>query len=534
MAGARLVRLGSPGKDFLFLGSDFYLRKFDAQANKLKELDIGAASPWGLNATRDGRFAVAASEDGTICWYRQDDLREVVALFVQPEKRRWILWTPEGYYLASRGAEGLIGWQVNRGWSKGADFFPAKKFRKQFYRPDIVRLAFQLADAEKAAETANRQAGLQPAPRITRSTLPPVLNIVDPLTGATFSERTVRFTYEVRSPSGDPVTEVRALIDGEVPRDAKGFVPEANQVWLPDQPVSGTLELTLPAKDATVTLIAESAKGSSEYKTVSLTWTGAKAPPPTTLPVLKAVIAGINGYKLPSLRLQWAVQDAKELREVLDKEKGRTYSRVEVEIMPDATREWLKEKMGWLRDAPTNEPAAGTIRMLFLSGHGTESRGLFYFLAADADVGHIEATAISDAELTGWIKRLPGKKVIFLDACRSANGLDLPVGLDFPDYTRFSNNVNSEFEDDSTIVYASSGRKQISYESPEWRHGAFTKVLLEGLKGAADPYGVGEIRTGELASFLEAKVPILTKGRQTPAWFHSGLLPSFALAKKGL
>ena len=42
--------------------------------------------------------------------------------------KRWVLWTPEGYYDASPGAEDLIGWHVNLGLDRDADFVPAIRF----------------------------------------------------------------------------------------------------------------------------------------------------------------------------------------------------------------------------------------------------------------------------------------------------------------------------------------------------------------------------------------------------------------------
>jgi WD40 repeat protein len=519
----------SPNKDSFFLGSDFALRKYDAAAKGILGIDPGAASPWGLNASQDGRYIVAASEDGTVRWYRQDNLKEVVALFVQPHDGRWILWTPQGYYLASRGGEELIGWQVNRGWDKGADFFPATKFRNRFYRPDIVRAAFQLADAEKAGGLANRKAGAKPVPQDIRRALPPVLTIVEPITEGSFESKDFRLTYEVRSPTGEPVSGVRVLLDGEVPGGSKGFIPVANAAWSPDKTIRRSIDLSLPQRDVTVTLFADSENGSSEKKSIRLHWAAPKVPVPSSLPVLKAVIAGINSYKAQSLSLKWAVQDARDLDETFRKEEGRTYSRVETRILPDATRASLARELGWLRQDPLNVPESGVIRILYLSGHGTDSNQRFYFLTSDADISDIEATAISDSDITGWVRNTTGKKIIFLDACRSANGLALPGGLAFPDYNKLSNDVRSVHE--GTIVYASSGRNELSYESPDWGHGAFTKVLLEGLKGGADPYKTGEIETDALALHLKVNVGKLTAGKQIPIWSHSDLSPPFALAK---
>ena len=189
----------------------------------------------------------------------------------------------------------------------------------------------------------------------------------------------------------------------------------------------------------------------------------------------------------------------------------------------------MQRAIAWLRQPAENEPPAGTIRILYLSGHGTDANRRFYFLTSDTDIGDIEATAISDSDITGWMRNVPGKKVIFLDACRSASGLDLPAGLAFPDYNKLSNDVRSE--DEGAVVYASSRRSELSYEGQEWKHGAFTKVLLDGLRGDADLFQTGEIQTSGLGLLLEVKVKQLTEGKQTPIWFPSQLSPSFTLAR---
>ena len=64
-----------------------------------------------LRAT--GRSPLVAARDG----------EQLLALFVHPDGKRWILWTPQGYYDASAGAEDLIGWQVNHGLDQAPDFF---------------------------------------------------------------------------------------------------------------------------------------------------------------------------------------------------------------------------------------------------------------------------------------------------------------------------------------------------------------------------------------------------------------------------
>ena len=69
---------------------------------------------------------------------------ELLALFVHAKDRRYIAWTPKGYYAASPGAEDLIGWHVNRGFDAAPDFYPASTFASAFCRPDIVKAALDV------------------------------------------------------------------------------------------------------------------------------------------------------------------------------------------------------------------------------------------------------------------------------------------------------------------------------------------------------------------------------------------------------
>ena len=106
------------------LGTEFSLRAFDTQGQEQWEKP-GPDAAWGVNVTGDGRLVLAAYGDGTIRWHRMSDGQELLALFVDKDDLRWVVWTPSGYYMASPGGEDLIGWHVNRGWDQAADFFPA-------------------------------------------------------------------------------------------------------------------------------------------------------------------------------------------------------------------------------------------------------------------------------------------------------------------------------------------------------------------------------------------------------------------------
>ena len=94
----------------------------------------GACSPPTATAPSAGIVSVTA--------------QELLALFVHAKDRRWVAWTPKGYYTASTGGEEMIGWHVNRGWNEAADYFPAAQFRDQFNRPDIVQRVLATLDED--------------------------------------------------------------------------------------------------------------------------------------------------------------------------------------------------------------------------------------------------------------------------------------------------------------------------------------------------------------------------------------------------
>ena len=149
-----------PRGDRFVLGTDWYLRVFDGTGKPLwpKEVAVPGAA-WAVNIPRDHQLVVAALDDGTLRWYRLQDGAEVLALFIHPDGRRWITWTPQGYYDASAGGDELIGWHVNNGWDRAPDFFSVARFRDRFYRPDVIARVLDTLDTNEALRLADIQSG---------------------------------------------------------------------------------------------------------------------------------------------------------------------------------------------------------------------------------------------------------------------------------------------------------------------------------------------------------------------------------------
>jgi WD40 repeat protein len=367
-----------------FLGADFSLRAFDKDLKPLWGRAVPGAV-WGVNLAQEGKLVVAAYDDGTIRWHRASDGAELLALFVHAKDRRWVAWTPKGYYTASAGGESLIGWHVNRGWEQAADFFAASQFRNTFYRPDVVQNVLIFLDEDKAVALANEAAKLASTEVDVRSHLPPVVTILSPTEGASFASSDLTLEYAVRSPSGLPVDSVRALIDGRPAEGAenKGFVAVRAAETKSSMHLIG-----LPARNVKVSLIAEAGDLTSLPVSVGLVWKGAPALMEEDLKKGKmyALLVGVGRYKDSQIKqLKWAAQDARDMNTLLERQRGKLYRDVEVRLLTeeDATRDAVIDGLEWLKRSTLK----GDVAILFMSGHGaTDERANYYFVPHDAEL----------------------------------------------------------------------------------------------------------------------------------------------------
>ena len=176
---------------------------------------------------------MAGYGDGTIRWYRITDGQELLALFqrraqANRDEMHWVVWRPSGYYDASPGAEDLIGWHVNDGPDEAADFFPVAQFRDTYYRPDVIARILQTRDEARALELANQESGRKRQEADVAQQLPPVVEIISPSEGSEFSAGQVIIRYRIRTPSGEPVKDVKTLLDGRPTGARELFEETAN------------------------------------------------------------------------------------------------------------------------------------------------------------------------------------------------------------------------------------------------------------------------------------------------------------------
>jgi Caspase domain len=160
-----------PALDRFVLGGSWSLRAFDYWGTQLWMHPV-PGQLGTVTITGDGRLVVVAYGDGTIRWHRVSDGVELLAFMPLLDRTNWVAWTPEGFYAATAGAQGVLRWHVNHGWDEPPDAVPVQDIPGS-YRPAALPLVLQELETPRAlglVELAehNRQVVLR-----TRSRLPP-------------------------------------------------------------------------------------------------------------------------------------------------------------------------------------------------------------------------------------------------------------------------------------------------------------------------------------------------------------------------
>ena len=239
--------------------------------------------------------------------------------------------------------------------------------------------------------------------------------------------------------------------------------------------------------------------------------TGASVAPGAQLHVL-AIGVSNYGDKSNHLRLNFAHKDARDVTQLLmDRQKG-LYTRVNPAYLDNenAHKAAIFETFASIERNMAKATPGQDVAVVMFSGHGAVIDRHFYLLPYGVDArtpAQIKASGLPAAQFKDEIDKLAqhGRVLVLLDACRSgavtADGSRLETNADMLRSVMASGNIT---------VLTSSKADKPSLEHERWQNGAFTKVLLEALRGAADEDRNGLISTGELTRYIVRHLPALS------------------------
>ena len=511
----------SPDKQHFVIGSEWRLRYYDKNNVKQPIWDMQIPSEaLAVNIAGNNKLAIVAYGDGTIRWHNLVDGKELLALFTHSSDRRWIAWTPQGYFMSSIGGEDLIGWQVSEGYNLPTSFYHAFRFRNDYYRPDIVRLVLTKLNINEAIKKANSDSGRKSPKTYIADIRPPSVEILTPKSGSSFTQEDVEITYIVHSPSDVEVTNLLVMVDGNPINDGDNRFSSKN--------VDKTLtkRVSLLKKDSNITLIPYYGNTPGVESTTSLVWEGKGESSPIK-PKLFGLVMGMSGYKKNVLK--FGAKDANDLKSSLETQNESIKSiyreTPDIRILTDEKKLINKSKiLEALRTLAADvDFQKNTVTIVSYSGHGFVGRGgRFYLMPSDPpENAYPEDSSVSQEDLFTELRYIRGRKILFLDACRSGDGV-----------TSLKRNVTSimnaiKYEPSLGVyAFASSDSGELSFECDNVgrKNGCFTAAILDAIRtgNAADIVSAPNYTdTEELRRYLSSETLKLSQNRQNPVMIKS-------------
>lgn len=427
----------------------------------------------------------------------------MLSVYLTPDLRRWIAWTPAGYYDAAPGAEDLLGWHVNRGPDAAADFFPAERYRHRFFCPAMIPAILRTADPDAALAAVKDECRRMAPAGLTEAMQAPIIEVLDPAPGAAFSGDVVAVKVRVRSPSGQPVRldyrvdgrQLRAAIDpGPALRDGE----------------TTTLRVPMPERDATVVVFGRTRFANSEPVALALRYVG-RAPPPPPKPDLYVLAVGVGAYANARWAdLKYPASDARRFAEIW--RDNSLYAKTHIRVLPDGKATWqgIMGGVEWLVNNVTERDVA----VVYLGGHGRihPADNSYAFLPSDADPKRTLTTWLKEEHYKGPLEALPGKTLLFIDTCHAGAAGGAQVAMRGADLTELINELTDA--ESGLIVFAASNGRQPAQESPLWGGGAFTNAILSCATAPGERRFDGAVTHKGLGQCVHDKVLELTERDQ--------------------
>ena len=242
-----------------------------------------------------------------------------------------------------------------------------------------------------------------------------------------------------------------------------------------------------------------------------------------------AVVIGVSDYADERIRpLQFADDDARSIHQFLRSPAGGAIPEAQMRLLlnRDATAAAIRDALFvFLQQADEDD-----LVTIYVASHGApdpKRTSNLYILPYDANIDALASTGFPMWDFKTAVRRqiASDRVLVIADACHSAGTLvdeANPIGGAFAEL----------FDPSRRVTLTAASAMESSLEGAKWGGGAgvFTHTLLRGLRGEADADRDGVVTFAEAASFVEARVPQETDGRQNPKRTGFGDLPLTVLA----
>lgn len=482
------------------LGTDWFLRRLDHRSEKQIWELMAPSSVVALNVAGDGSVFLAAYGDGTIRWHRVSDGKELVAFFPSADRKRWVMWTPEGYFDASPGGAELIGYHINQGKDKEAKFLPVSYLYDVFYRPDIVQAKIKGEDisslitltAEEALKTPPPEVNFTSIPSATPDTKAKVCYQVKSTGGGIGEVRLFQngkliksdgfYREAVKKKEGDKV-QLAGLDSRSIYQDQRGLVVKEKKTATAavtkskGELVSECVEVeTMPGENE-LSLAAFNSPNTVQSFMDTASFVSSRPPEEPHLYILSV---GIDSYRDASINLKYAAKDATDFVATISEKASSIYKPENIHLV-----KLTNDKAGKNDIMKAYAELASKIKhcdgfIFFNASHGVLLQNQYYIVTADFN-GDLESigTLISSNEIVEMSKGIKSLSQLFIfDTCHAGGVDNIVSGL----YDARMVNLARKM---GLHIYASAGSVQTALDGYQG-NGLYTHTLLQGITKGRD------------------------------------------------
>ena len=444
------------------------------------------------------------------------NIKPTINIFIT-KNNEWVIWTPQGFYTASNRGEKFIGYHINRGFNREALFLDISRFRKEFFREDLIKKTIQFG---KINIFFHRKIDIV---SLLKAGLPPIVKILNK--EHNISSDTLELNVSICKRDGG-FDNLSFYIDNKL---VEYMGTKKALLYKQDSSNSCTIftvELNIPKGKHQIAVDATNASGNilsnrATFQIINRKQNHRK-------PNLYLLTISISNYKDKNLNLKFPNNDAKELALEIKKIAKDIFEHIYIYSLKDnlATKRNIFNKMNKI----SKMIGVDDVFILFISGHGItrEEDAQYYFLTYNfidkKRTKKIEEFAISQNEFKKLLGKIKATKVVLLiDTCQSGSVAT----------STFSSAIKRFTKDTGVAIITASTSSSLAIDGYK-KHGIFTYTLLEAMRKKEVYNFAGMLTIGNIAEYIKYTLPKISKQKlnykQTPVIYLQGDT-TFAIGK---
>jgi len=439
--------------------------------------------------------------------YKSIDIQNffpIVSMFISNDNE-WVLWTKDGFFNASKNGAKYIGYHINQGPYKEAEFVTVDALYSTFYRPDLIQKALAGESLESYAKNINIDT-------LLKDGLPPEVHILTQTSKTTTQD--LDFKVQV-CPKGNGGYDNLALMINDMPVSVvdtsralklKKKSDDREDCFVYDQTISLIGGKNIIGFKATNK--AGNIESKPDYIEVTFDDTNLKNNLKTKLSKISGnqnindlhiLAIAVNKYKDKELQLNYSINDATAMLKTIENVAKPLFNNIHTYKLfdQDVTKQKIIDMFKNIKS--TRED----VFLLYIAGHGItdEYNGNYYYIPydfiANDELDNVSSQGVGQKDFMLGLSNITAlKSLVLLDTCNSGSFVEAEL-------QKTTTNRLAKATGRATI--SASSKSQVALEGFE-NHGVFTYTLLEALKGKAYN-GDNTITTNELSDYVEDTLP---------------------------